>query len=112
VAFYGFAADYSTVSAIEVFENAVVPDLHNYRVLTRQKRIFDLHIVNRFAANRGALLGDSVFLQHHLIDAEYESCHSCLDWRVRANITAKPDAISAPAGLVFGRRTQLALRPI
>ena len=75
MAFDRVASGYRAVGAAEVFENAIVAGLDDHRMFAGEEIVLDLDVIDRLAADRGAFLGNGVFLDDHAIYAQNKPCH-------------------------------------
>src|SRR5262245_10743246 len=69
------AVDHGAVGTAEVFEERVVEDGDGHCVLAAHRKVVDLDVVVRLAADGGAFLGQGDLLEHQAIHAEYQFRH-------------------------------------
>ena len=64
------AVDVGAVGAVQVFQEGVIQNVDDQRMVTTHRRIVDPDIVVRKAPNRVALLGHVVFSQNLIVQAK------------------------------------------
>jgi hypothetical protein len=69
------AVDVRAVGAVEVFEERVVEDVDDQRVMAAHRGIVDADVVVRQPANRVTLLVHVVFGHDRTIEAKDQPCH-------------------------------------
>ena len=70
VLFDRLPVDQCSVGRTEVLQKRVVQNRDDHSVLTRDRKVIDLNVVVRLAADGGALLGQGNFLEHQPVHAE------------------------------------------
>ena len=64
------AVDVGAVGAVQVFEEGVVEDIDDQRMMATDRRVIDAHIIVRETADRVTLLGHVVFSQNLVVQAK------------------------------------------
>ena len=70
------AVDEGSVGAAQVLEDAVVHDGDDRRMLAADREVVDVNVVVRLAADRRALLRQGNFLEHDVVQTQYQFRHS------------------------------------
>src|SRR3979490_3177952 len=70
------AVDVRAVGTVQVFQERIVQNIDDERVVTAHRRIVDTNIVVRQAPDRVALFIHVVFCEDLTIQAEHQACHS------------------------------------
>ena len=71
-----FAVDVGAIGTVQVFQERIVQNIDDERVVTAHRRIVDTNIVVRQAPDRVALFIHVVFCEDLTIQAEHQACHS------------------------------------
>jgi hypothetical protein len=71
------AVDVGAVGAVEVFDEDVLPHHLQHGVLAADGQVVDHDVVVGATTERGLVLGDLDFLDHHTVERDHQLAHAC-----------------------------------